>query len=69
MLQFVVCTLQALSEVIGKLGLNLLPEVRLYHAVQTLVKGSRGEIACPVVILTICVGKEISTKNRVVCRS
>lgn len=33
MLQFVVWTLQALREVICKMGLNLLPEVRLYHTV------------------------------------
>lgn len=45
------------------------PEVRLDHAVQALVKRSRGEIACPVVVLSVCVGEEISTENWEVCRS
>lgn len=45
------------------------PEVRLDHTVQALVKGPRGEIAGPVVVFTICVCKEISTKHWVVCRS
>lgn len=40
------------------------PEVRLYHTVQALVKGPRGEIASPVVVFTVCVSKEISTEHR-----
>lgn len=40
--------------------------MRLNHTVQALVKGSRSEITSPVVVFTVCVGKEISTENRVV---
>lgn len=40
------------------------PEVRLYHTIQALVKGPRGEIAGPVVVFTVCVGKEISAEHR-----
>lgn len=43
--------------------------MRLDHTVQVLVKGSRGEIASPVVVFSVCVGKEISTKNWEVCGS
>lgn len=40
----------------------------LYDAVHTLVKGSGGKITSPVVVFTVCVGKEISTEHRVACR-
>ena len=40
--------------------------MRLNHTVQALIKGSRGEITSPVVVFTVCVGKEISTENRIV---
>lgn len=40
--------------------------MRLYHTVQTLVKGPGGEIAGPVMVFTVSIGKEIATKNRVV---
>lgn len=38
----------------------------LYHTVHALVKGPGGEITRPVVVLTICIGEEISTQNWVV---
>lgn len=45
------------------------PEVRLYDTVQTLVKGARGKISSPVVVFTVCIGKEISAEDWVVCGS
>lgn len=45
------------------------PEMWLYHTVQALVKGPRREIASPVVVFAVCVGKEVSTNHWVVCRS
>lgn len=40
------------------------PEMCLQHAVQTLVEGPGGVVACPVVVLPVRVGEEIPTQHR-----
>lgn len=38
----------------------------LQHAVHALVEGPGGVVATPVVVLTVCVRKEVPTQHRVV---
>lgn len=44
-------------------GLNR-PDVGLQRAVQPFVKRSGGEVAAPVVVVSVCVCEEISTEYR-----